>query len=232
MQKVSDASSEERMDFAQKVYGIVGVQLGVTAMMCLAAMKSTAFLAILAQPALCILSLIGVIVISCMFACSKDMRSNVPTNYCLLLLFTIFEGHTVAIACAVYDPEVVVLALIATAGIFLVVTGYAITAKRDFTIAWQIMLTLALASLFVGIVRIFYNTAGMELVGCFVGILAGCYYILYDTQMIFGGYQHSFELDDYILAALNIYVDIIILFLKLLKFLDKLRNDKDKKEKS
>lgn len=219
------------MAFAQKVYGIVGSQLFMTALMCGLALKSAAFFAILAQPALIALSVVGLLVITCMLVCSKSMRSTVPRNYGLLFLFTIFEGHSVAISCALYDSDVVAMALVLTAGIFLIVTGYALTTKKDFTVAWQVIMTLALASLFIGIVRIFYNSTGMELLSCFVGILAGCYYILYDTQMIFGGQRHAFEIDDYILAALNIYLDIIVLFARLLGFLQKLKDENKKSKK-
>lgn len=44
-------------------------------------------------------------------------------------------------------------------------------------------------------------------------------YIVYDVQLIVGGKhkQHQFSLDDYCFAALNIYLDIINLFLHLLR---------------
>ena len=228
--QLSKASSEERLGFAQKVYGVVGAQVGVTTLMCFTAMKSAAFLSFLATPALMAISFIGIFVIAIMFACSKEMRSSVPKNYVLLFLFTLFEGHNVAIVCAIYDPEIVTLALIITAGVFLVVTGYAISTTKDFTIAWGIILTILVASLFVGIVRIFCNNPGVDLLYCFIGIVSGCFYILYDTQMIFGGHRKEFDLDDYILAALNIYLDIVVLFLRILEFLNKLK-EKDKKSK-
>ena len=222
------ASPNERMYFAQKVYGIVGAQVGVTALMCLLAINSQTFLNFLATPALLGLSFIGIVVISLLFSCSKEMRSSVPKNYMLLLLFTLFEGHSVAIICTIYNPNIVALATIITAGVFLVVTGYAISTKKDYTISWQIILTIILASLFVGIVRIFYNSSGMEMLTCFMGIICGCYCILYDAQMIFGGHRRAFEIDDYILAALNMYVDLIILFVRLLKLLDKIMGNKKK----
>jgi len=226
--KLSDASSEERMDFAQKVYGVVAAQVGVTAIICLLAMNSYEFLSILVNPALLIFSFIGLLTITIMFACSKTMRSSVPRNYLLLLLFTIFEGHLVSITCAMVDRDVIVLAMILTGGIFLVLTGHAITAKRDYTIAWRIMLTLAIVSLFLGIVRIFYRSEGTELLYGFLGILSSCFYILYDTQMIFGGSHRSFDLDDYILAAMAIYLDIVVLFIKIVKILNKEKKKDDK----
>ena len=47
------------------------------------------------------------------------------------------------------------------------------------------------------------------------------YYLIYDTQLIMGGKTHSLSLDDYILGAMMIYLDIIIMFLEILKLLAK-----------
>ena len=51
-------------------------------------------------------------------------------------------------------------------------------------------------------------------------------YILVDTQMILGGSRHKqVQLDDYILGATVLYVDIISLFLKILQLLGKKKDD-------
>ena len=42
-------------------------------------------------------------------------------------------------------------------------------------------------------------------------------YLIYDTQLVAGGGQHELSYDDYIVGALLIYVDIMMLFLELLK---------------
>ena len=42
-------------------------------------------------------------------------------------------------------------------------------------------------------------------------------YIIYDTQLIAGGRKHELSLDDYVIGALILYIDIIMLFLELLR---------------
>ena len=42
-------------------------------------------------------------------------------------------------------------------------------------------------------------------------------YTVYDTQLIAGGKSHSLDFDDHILAALLLYVDILMLLLEFLK---------------
>ena len=45
-----------------------------------------------------------------------------------------------------------------------------------------------------------------------------CYslYLIYDTQLILGKFGSEYNIDDYCFAALNLYIDIIYLFIKIL----------------
>lgn len=52
-----------------------------------------------------------------------------------------------------------------------------------------------------------------------------CVYILIDTQLIMGGKKKELTLDNYVMGAMILYVDIIGLFLKILQLL----GDKKKK---
>lgn len=52
-----------------------------------------------------------------------------------------------------------------------------------------------------------------------------CGYILIDTQLVMGGKNKELSLDNYVMGAMILYVDIIGLFLKLLQLL----GDKKKK---
>ena len=42
-------------------------------------------------------------------------------------------------------------------------------------------------------------------------------FLIYDTQLIAGGKKHQLSMDDYIVGALLLYIDIMMLFLELLK---------------
>ncbi len=50
-------------------------------------------------------------------------------------------------------------------------------------------------------------------------------YLLVDTQLILGRREKRINLDDYILGATILYVDIISLFLKLLRILGKKKDE-------
>lgn len=54
---------------------------------------------------------------------------------------------------------------------------------------------------------------------CTLGIFVYGVYLLIDTQLICGGHTWQLSEEDYILGALILYMDIIILFLKILSLL-------------
>ena len=63
----------------------------------------------------------------------------------------------------------------------------------------------------------------MGLAGLFAVIYS--IYLLVDTQLVMGGRHKQLQMDDYILGATIIYVDIISLFLKILQILGKKKDD-------
>jgi FtsH-binding integral membrane protein len=46
-------------------------------------------------------------------------------------------------------------------------------------------------------------------------------YLIIDTQMIVGGHYLKYSIDDYIMASVNLYLDIINIFIYLLAIMGK-----------
>ena len=44
-------------------------------------------------------------------------------------------------------------------------------------------------------------------------------YLIFDTQLIAGGHSHKLSMDDYVIGAMLLYIDIMMIFLELLKLL-------------
>ena len=55
-------------------------------------------------------------------------------------------------------------------------------------------------------------------------------YIIYDTQLIIGDGGERFSEDDYILATMCLYIDIINLFVQMLKLISKAMDDEKNKD--
>merc|ERR1712217_103791 len=138
-------------------------------------------------------------------------------------------GVLVGCICTAYSVGVVLLAFGLTAAIFLGMTVYAWNTKTDFTGYGPYLVgalwALILCGCAMGIMTAFgMDTSIMHMVLACFGVMLFTFYIIYDTQLMigeYGGHKQEFSLDDYVFAALNLYLDIINLFLELLQLFGK-----------
>ncbi len=111
---------------------------------------------------------------------SKRCAREVPLNYILLTIFTILESILVSFITTIYPPKMVLLAGFITMMLFIVLTVYAITTKRDFTFCGA-FLFVCFSMLFVcGIMFAFTRTVEPILFS-YLGAVLGSVYIIYDT---------------------------------------------------
>ena len=107
-----------------------------------------------------------------------------------------------------------------TAGMTVALTIYAFTTKRDFTVCGSLFFCIAIGMILLMIFSMFMTFVEWwhPVISALLVVVYGLY-LIYDTQLIAGGHQYSLTYDDYILGALLIYVDIMMLFLELLRLL-------------
>lgn len=86
-----------------------------------------------------------------------------------------------------------------------------------------IILSVILFILF--IVTMFTDSPLIRNIYCGVGVLLFSIYLIIDTQMIMGGKTVELRVDEYALAALLLYIDIIQIFLYILQLLSNNNND-------
>jgi len=209
-----------RMGFIKKVYGILTLQLLLTI-----SFMSLAFIESFNQYLKTNLALFWValglsIFILIPLICFRKVARTVPTNYILLFAWTLCESYMLATAVAATDPQIVMLAGVGTLAITFSLTLYACTTKTDFTYCGGILFCLASMLLVWGIFNIIFGFRG-NTVYCLLGLVVYSFYLIYDTQLIMGKFGSEYSIDDYIFAALTIYLDIINLFLYLLQLLSK-----------
>ena len=159
----------------------------------------------------------------------KISRST-PINYIMMTAFTLCESYLVSYICSVYTASSVLLAASATLAATIGLTYYAMTTKEDFTTArfigkgiFSSVVWIVLAVSFINVLFIRSSIISMGIAAIFALIYS--VYLLIDTQMILGGRHNQVQLDDYILGATVLYVDIISLFLKILQLLGKKKDD-------
>lgn len=218
------AEREVRLGFIRKVFGLLAVQLAITAGVAATFILSAPVKAfVLGNPATFWvafgLSLALVLVLSC----SESARRSHPTNLVLLLAFTGAEAVLVGTISAMYDTDVVVLAAALTVGMTLCLSAYAMQTKRDFTASGGVLFVLLYALIAAGLLSIFFHSRVLNIVVSAVGAAVfGCY-IIWDVQLMVGGGAVAISPDEYVFAALNIYLDVINLFLYLLRLLQEIQ---------
>lgn len=149
-------------------------------------------------------------------------RHSYPTNLLFLSAFTLLEAYTISVVVSFYRASVVLNAVVLTAGIFVFLTAFAAQTRYDFT-SWMPYLFGALWGLVLfGFVYIFlpYSSTA-ELVYGLLAALIFSAYILVDTQLVLR--RHHVE--EEIAAAISLYLDVINLFLAILRILNNQSNN-------
>lgn len=142
-----------------------------------------------------------------------------PVNLIILGLFTVSLSLPVAVSCANTDGRIVLEALILTSAVVCGLTGYTFWASKkgkDFSFLGPILFTSLLVLILTSFMQMFFPL-GPTSVAVYGGISAVvfCGYIVYDTDNLI----KRFTYDDYILASAALYLDILNLFITILRVL-------------
>ncbi len=121
--------------------------------------------------------------------------------------------------------QLVATALGMTGGIFLVLSGYVLTTRRDFSFMGGMLMVGILVAFLSGLGLVVASMFGMEVSGAMLGIsalfvLLMCGLILYQTSAIIHGGETN-----YIMATVTLYVALYNLFTSLLHLLGAFGND-------
>jgi protein lifeguard len=132
------------------------------------------------------------------------------------------EAYSISVIVSFYKASIVLNAVVLTAGIFVFLTLFACQSKYDFT-SWMPYAFGALwALLLFGLMSAFfpYNSY-IELVYGGVAALIFSVYILIDTQLV----MRKYHVEEEIAASISLYLDIINLFLAILRILNSQSNN-------
>jgi len=219
---ISEEEVEVRAGFITKVYGILSAQLLLTALMASPFVFSESMKAFVKTQGLplvigvTVLNIVFLCAMICPCGCEKNMRTF-PQNYLLLGGFTITEGVLVGVVCSFYTVGSVLFAVFATSVLVGGLTAYAMYTKTDFTGMGAYLFAGMLVLMMFGFFCMFLPFPFMHKVYCSLGILLFSFYLIFDTQMMMGKGELKIGVDDYVFAALQLYIDIIQLFLYILQ---------------
>lgn len=216
-----------RAGFLRKVYAILCAQLLVTiGIVCIFIFHKPAKHFVQRHPATFYAAWGVTFVIMIVIACFEKPRRKFPLNLTLLGVFTLAEGYLLGVISAFYARDEVLMALGIVAVISVAITIFAFQTKYDFTMMGGFLFVALIVLFCFGILTIFFYSRIMSLVYACLGALVFAMYLVYDTQIMMGGGKaYAISPEEYIFASLNLYIDIVTLFMFILSIIGLARSD-------
>ncbi|KAF3488488.1 hypothetical protein F2Q69_00056700 [Brassica cretica] len=222
---LSYGENQLRWGFIRKVYGILSAQLLLTTLISAVVVLNPPVNDVLTgSPGLLLFLCIIPFVYGASLECPLIWPLHVyhqkhPVNLILLALFTISLSFTVGVSCAMTEGRIVLEALILTLSVVGSLTAYTFWAAKkgkDFSFLGPILFTSLIILVVTSFMQMFFPL-GPTSVAIYGGIsaLVFCGYIVYDTDNLI----KRFTYDEYILASVALYLDILNLFLTILRIL-------------
>ncbi|KAF2656437.1 transmembrane BAX inhibitor motif-containing protein-like protein 4 [Lophiostoma macrostomum CBS 122681] len=217
---VGEATLDIRMAFIRKVYAILTVQLLATAALGGISMASESYKNwVQTHQWPMWVSLFGAMIF---LGLTFWKRKSYPTNLLFLAGFTALEAYSISVIISFTDSKIVLEAVVFTLGIFVALSLFACQSKYDFT-SWIPYLFggLWVLILFGFMAMFFPYNSKVELGYGIIAALIFSGYILVDTQLI----MRHYHVEEEIAAAISLYLDIINLFLAILRILNSQNNN-------
>ncbi|XP_068179104.1 protein lifeguard 1 [Antennarius striatus] len=161
------------------------------------------------------------VVLILVLSCCDNLRRRVPLNFIALGLFTVVEGLMLGSVTVNFNAEAVLWAVGATALVSFALTLFAMQSKWDFTLLSGSLWVFGWTLLSFGLLAVILRSQYLYIAYACLGTLLFSLYLVFDTQLILGGKHRKHEVspEEYIFAALNLYLDIVTLFLLLLQLI-------------
>ncbi|XP_078581227.1 protein lifeguard 1-like [Branchiostoma floridae x Branchiostoma japonicum] len=158
-------------------------------------------------------------------ACCPNIRRNFPVNFICLAIFTLAEGYLLGSISAAYGADAVMWAAAITAIVSLSLTIFALQTKIDFTVMGGCLFVFLIVLLCFGILCAIIRNHYANIAYSALGALLFAFYLVYDIQLMMGGkHKYSISPEEYIFAALNLYLDIVNMFLYILYLVSAAKN--------
>ena len=212
-------SGVERATLVRRTYSLVFVSVLVTIAGAMFGLSQPGILTAVAQhPFLTLLA-----VFAPLFMVMRAQHVF-PVNIGLVFLFTFAMGVSISPVLYVYgqqQPGLITQAAMLTIGAFGVLTAYSFVSRRDFS-AWGSFFIVGLFVVIGGTLlnAFFFHNPAAELALAAITVLVFSGLLVFDTWRL----RNVYGPDEYVAAAVNIYLDLLNLFMALLRILGGRRN--------
>ena len=203
----------ERATLVRRTYSLVFVSILVTIAGSMFALSQPRILqAVAAHPFITLIA-----VFAPLFMAMRE-KENFPLNIGFVFMFTFAMGIMISPMLYVFgqqQPGLITQAALLTIGTFGVLTAYTFVSRRDFS-AWGSFFTVGLFVLIgVSLLNMFFRNPAMDLWLAGVTVLVFSGLLIFDTWRI----KNSFGPNEYVAAAVTIYLDLLNLFMAFVRIL-------------
>nr|CAD7199028.1 unnamed protein product [Timema douglasi] len=132
---------------------------------------------------------------------------------------TFVQAYAIGVVLTFYDQVIVLQALVLTLSVVAGLSAFTFQTKRDFSFLGYGLFGGLMLLMVAGIMQLFLGSSVFELVISLAGAFLFAIFIVYDTQML----MKTLSPEEYILATINLYLDIVNLFLYILRALEAVR---------
>ncbi|KAL3984836.1 Inhibitor of apoptosis-promoting Bax1 family protein [Acanthocheilonema viteae] len=214
-------SASVRAAFVRKVFILVGIMLTVvTLMTAIPFVHQETMTFVRSTPSLYFGSYVIFMVIYFTLMCCEGVRRSFPGNLIALSILTLAIGYMTMIFCSYHRITSVLLCLtitvVCSAGIII----FSSQTKYDLTSMYGILFIVSLVLLVFSIVAVIavfaFHVRWLYTVYAGLSALFFMVYLAVDVQTIMGGRKYEISPEDYIFAAIQVFVDIVYIFWMLL----------------
>lgn len=211
-------TGEERATLVRRTYSLVLVSVLVTMVGASFGLNQPRLMAAVAQhPFIAFFASLAPLLLA------TRKKTDFPFNIGLVLLFNFVMGVIISPALFIYgrtQPGLIGQAAVLTIGAFGILTIYAFVSRRDFS-AWGSFLMVGLWVL-IGtmLLNLFFRNQAVDLWLASVTVLLFSGLLVFDTWRL----RNFYGPDEYVGAAVQIYLDLLNIFMAVLRVLGNRRN--------
>ncbi|EDW01200.1 GH21301 [Drosophila grimshawi] len=160
---------------------------------------------------------INIVVLFSMAYC-ETARRTFPINFVCLGLFTVTMSLLLGVVAGILDSVVMLEAVAITAALVVGLSIFAIQTKYGFNCCRAVLVSVVICLLVLSISASFVRESFNDIALSCLGAILACFLLIYDTQLIIGG-NHKYQInpEDYIFAALTLYMGIVRIFVCILR---------------
>jgi FtsH-binding integral membrane protein len=211
-------TGEERATLVRRTYSLVLVCVLVTIVGATFGLSQQQLMLAVAQH-----PFIATIVMFAPLLMATRKKTDFPFNIGLVLLFNFVVGVIISPVLFIYgrqQPGLIGQAAVLTIGAFGILTLYAFVSRRDFS-AWGSFLMVGLWVL-IGtmLLNLFFQNAAVDLWLASVTVLLFSGLLVFDTWRL----RNFYGPDEYVGAAVQIYLDLLNMFMAILRVMGNRRN--------